>query len=307
MNVNRFVVYYAIYMIYGMSIVPCTTAQNVYVDCDPSFSPNLDVIDPYDSTLWTFSIRVGVKNNETTELSFVLEHPFWGLIPEISTASQATIVNSTQLIDENHIAIHVSFPSNPVADGDFVFILFQELKQPFLDALQYYNGYRTLEPPIRHSPPCYPIRIQNIQYRLSDRSIREDSDLLSSFLIASFGPRFKIHADLASLSISSDPVLVLVSVNGIPISSRLYSGEADGILSTRIDTNGEGLLQLFFPTVPYNHAYYKPTYGVFELRSGGFAEARSNPVFIGSSSWGLIDLEVPLIPVATVSKWECNK
>lgn len=282
------------FLFYGMMIAvfDCSSSTNIYVD-------NLAVLEsaegPYNPELdLSYPIKIGVHNPDIRGFSFNLEHPFWKMIPVIESSSNAIIIDSTKQIDEGNIYVSVLFNPDPAIESHFISITFAGTKRQFFDSIQFFYGYPP-EPPIRYSPPIYPIRIKNIQYDLPDLPTINEPDVVVSFLIADYGLRLLIHADLSAIQIVGEMTLELVSINDIPMPYDL---------KTKIDSNGNGVLQLPFTNIANFYSYYEPTFGVFELKCAGTTIARSPSLYIGSPIWQDVNVDAPLIPISYAPNWE---
>ncbi len=275
-----------------VSVFDCAASSNILV----SNRAVLESVEgPYNPELFvTYPITIEIQNPDTVAFSFFLEYPFWGMVPAIESSSNAIIVNATEQIDENNIHIDVSCNFDLETDADALTITFSGTKRQFFDSIQFFYGYPPT-PPIRQSPPIYPIWFRQISYSLSDQQLIHEPDSVTAFLITDYGLKLIVHVDITSIQGEEEMTLELVSVNDIPLPYQL---------KTSIDSDGNGKINLPFTNVANFYPYYEPTFGVFELKNAGVTIARSPSLYIGSSVWQDVNLDIPLSPISNVRNWE---
>jgi hypothetical protein len=273
--------------------MPVSTYSALILDFPVSLDLMLDVY-PLAGLVHEFPIQVKL-NEPVREIEFIVEHPFYAMTPTVLFNDEWVISGTAEIASSTEIAIKImdtaALPVSPDSPIDLLSITFSGIETDYLQALQFDSGHvGPPAPPVRHSPPLYPVWLRNISYVTGDGERKTDDDVLETFYLYVWPFPVKVKSDLTATGECEEHAVRLYQVNDLPIRPL-------DALTTELDENGEGEMQVRFSVVSEGeYGYYQPTEFRFQRLCNGRVTHLSDPVRVEDLQGVEIDLH--FIPVS---------
>lgn len=246
----------------------------------------LDVLDPSLDVI--FPIEVVADLDNVKRISFLIEHPFYGIEPVVVIQEEYVSESTHFLPKPDQAEVILSLNSERIQEATKIAeIQFEGTTGDFFNALQIKYNDDLPQLPIRHSPPLYPVHLKNVLLTNANDMIEEQADRSTSIFL--FSIRFPRNNEVDNVGVTlpnhdctETMRLGLVQINDIPVVNQGFPYTTNIMrLQFDIDENGSGSWGPSFFPVGYLDDIYEPTMGVFHLFCGGrfIAESKITGLF----------------------------
>ncbi len=237
-----------------------------------------------------------------TEIRVLVEHPFWGMKPDVKFSTDYVVNGSAQIVTANQIALNITTKYHPNdhinSPVPVALITINGIEMDYIRALQYPPWWEEPSQPIRYSPPVYPVQLREVSVNTSDE-VKNLPDLSKAFYLVELPTtRRPVQVRKTSFPPCDEPILRLTKVNHWPL--------LDDSITVSLNQTGEGEISLPFNNNISRMEIYEPTLLEFELLCNGERIAVSEVIQLPSVQEDPM-IRVPLKSYSEIKGWYYQK